>query len=120
MIMAYGTPSYLSTVNPSPNQILPQTQAQSNPKASSSLFNKSTEPRSTYYLLVMTFNQIINKKIVGKVIKDGAPITLSVATETSSWRRAEVAVGKVGDVLTKSVENWQEPLPNDTKEVCSR
>jgi hypothetical protein len=68
----------------------------------------------------MVFNQIIAKKVIGTAMKDGATVTLSVATQTSHWSRPETAVDKVGNTLTKSFQNWKEPLPNDTKEVCSR
>ena len=68
----------------------------------------------------MTFNQIIAKKVIGTAMKDGATVTLSFATQTSHWSRPEVVVDKVGGVLTKSLQDWKEPLPNDTKEVCSR
>ena len=68
----------------------------------------------------MAFNQIIAKKVIGTAMKDGATVTLSIATQTSDWSLPEVAVDKVADVFTKSFHNWKEPLPKDTKEVCSR
>ena len=68
----------------------------------------------------MAFNQIITKKAIGTAMKDGATVTLSVATQTSCWSSPEVAVNKVGGVLTKSFPNLKEPLPEDTIEVCSR
>jgi hypothetical protein len=68
----------------------------------------------------MSFNKIISKKIIGTALKDGATITVSVATKTTMWTRADFAAEKVGLVLSRSLSDWKEPLPTDTQEVCSR
>lgn len=68
----------------------------------------------------MSFNQIIAKKVIGTAVKDGTTVTLSVATRTTHWMRADMAVQKVGSVLSKAIPDWKEPLPADTKEICSR
>ncbi|OWP04213.1 hypothetical protein B2J93_2952 [Marssonina coronariae] len=68
----------------------------------------------------MSFNQVIKKKITGTAIKDGSRITLSVATTTTHWTRPDSAVAEVGTLLSRSVAAWQEQLPQDTTEVCSR
>jgi hypothetical protein len=68
----------------------------------------------------MSFNKIISKKIIGTALKDGATITLSVATKMTIWTRADFAVEKVRSVLSKSLSDWKEPLPTDAQEVCFR
>jgi hypothetical protein len=68
----------------------------------------------------MSFNQILAKKLVGTAVKNGATVKLSVATKTTHWTRPDFTADKVGAVLTKSLSNWKEPLPNDTQEICSR
>lgn len=68
----------------------------------------------------MSFNQILAKKLVGTAMKDGATVKLSVATRTTYWTRPDLAADKVGTVLSKSLTDWKEPLPNDTQEICSR
>lgn len=68
----------------------------------------------------MSFNKILAKKLVGTSVKDGAAVSLSVATRTTYWTRPDFAADKVGDVLTKSIASWTEPLPDDTQEICSR
>jgi hypothetical protein len=70
--------------------------------------------------LLMLINQILAKKLVGTAVKDGATVKLSVATRTTYWTRPDIAVDKVGIALSKSLPSWKEPLPNDTKEICSR
>lgn len=68
----------------------------------------------------MSFNQILAKKLIGTAVKDGAAVKLSVATSTTYWTRPDLAADKAGAVLTKSLPNWKEPLPDDTQEICSR
>lgn len=68
----------------------------------------------------MVFNQVLTKKVIGTAMKDGATVTLSVATKTSCWIRPDTVVDVVGEVLKKSFGNWRDPLPKGTKEVCSR
>jgi hypothetical protein len=68
----------------------------------------------------MSFNKIIAKKVIGTAIKDGAVVTLSVATKTSNWERPDIVADQVGSVLKRSLADWKDPLPTDTKEVCSR
>jgi len=82
-------------------------------------FNKVHRSPYRYHLL-MSFNQILAKKLVGTAMKDGATVKLSVATRTTYWTRPDLAADKVGTVLSKSLPNWKEPLPNDTQEICSR
>ena len=68
----------------------------------------------------MSANKILNKKIVGMVVKDGKRITVSAATETSNWRRPDFAAEKVGALLCSNIPVWTQPIPEDTTEICSR
>ncbi|KAE8143600.1 hypothetical protein BDV38DRAFT_231716 [Aspergillus pseudotamarii] len=68
----------------------------------------------------MSYNQIISKKTVSKIIKNGREVTISVATKTSHWIRPDVAADAVGDAFTKAVEGYTGELPADTKDVCAR
>jgi hypothetical protein len=68
----------------------------------------------------MSFNQIFAKKAVGTIVKDGTMIILSVATKTSQWDRPDALVQPVGDSLTRSVSQWDGPVPTGTKEICVR
>lgn len=68
----------------------------------------------------MSYNQIISKKTVSTIIKNGREVTISVATKTSHWIRPDVAVDAVGDAFTKAVEGYTGELPADTKDVCAR
>lgn len=68
----------------------------------------------------MSVNKILNKKIVGMVVKDGKKITVSAATETLSWRRPDIAAEKVGALLCSNIPGWKQPIPEDTTEICSR
>ena len=60
---------------------------------------------SLYHFHIMPFNQILAKKLIGTAVKDGATVTLSVATKTTHWTRPEFTADKVGTVLTKSLSN---------------
>ncbi|KAI0531684.1 hypothetical protein GGR58DRAFT_492798 [Xylaria digitata] len=68
----------------------------------------------------MSFNRILSKSVVGSAIKDGKRITLSVATETSHWKRPDVSIDPVGNILQKSLENYKPALPAGTTDVCLR
>jgi hypothetical protein len=68
----------------------------------------------------MSYNQIISKKTVRTIIKNGREVTISVATKTTKWTRPDVAVDAVGDAFTKAVEAYNGELPADTKDVCAR
>lgn len=67
-----------------------------------------------------SINNIISKKIVSTIVKDGKSVVVSAATETSHWKRPDSMAQKVGSVLKESLESWGGKLPEDTKEVCSR
>lgn len=68
----------------------------------------------------MSYNQIISKKTVRTIIKNGREVTISVATKTTKWTHPDVAVDAVGDAFTKAVEAYNGELPADTKDVCAR
>ena len=68
----------------------------------------------------MSYNQIISKKTIGTIIKNGREITISVATKTSQWIRPDATVDAVGDAFAKAVEGYNGELPVDTKDVCVR
>jgi hypothetical protein len=68
----------------------------------------------------MSYNQIISKKTVRTIIKNGREVTISVATKTTKWTRPDVAFDAVGDAFTKAVEAYNGELPADTKDVCAR
>jgi hypothetical protein len=54
------------------------------------------------------------------MIKDGAKVVLSAATETSSWTRPESMADKAGEVLASSVTANPDKVPTGTKEICVR
>jgi hypothetical protein len=68
----------------------------------------------------MSFNAIVAKRVINTIVKDGKRLTVSVATETTLWKRTDSAAEAVGAVLEKSLAKYDTPLPTDTKEVCSR
>jgi hypothetical protein len=68
----------------------------------------------------MSYNQILAKKTVKTIMKNGQQITLSVATRTSNWTRPEPAVDAIVDPFTKAVEAYAGQLPEDTKDICAR
>jgi hypothetical protein len=68
----------------------------------------------------MSYNQIIKKKVLGTITKNGAQITLSAATQTSNWTRPEFAIDGLKDDFEKAVNDYTGPLPEDTAEICAR
>ncbi|KAH8781196.1 hypothetical protein F5883DRAFT_539591 [Diaporthe sp. PMI_573] len=68
----------------------------------------------------MSFNRVLAKKMVGTALKDGKSVTLSVATETSHWKRLNTAIEPVSQVLEKSFAEYNKPLPTGTTDVCVR
>lgn len=65
-------------------------------------------------------NKIVKKLPVGTIIKDGKSILLSVATETSDWKRTDAAALRVAPAFKTSVVKHTGPLPKDTQEICVR
>jgi hypothetical protein len=68
----------------------------------------------------MSFNRVLAKKVVGTAVREGRNVTLSVATETSHWKRPDTAVDPVSKVLEKSLARYNQPLPTGTTDVCVR
>ncbi|KAK2746778.1 hypothetical protein FQN55_005505 [Onygenales sp. PD_40] len=68
----------------------------------------------------MTYNQIVRKITVGKIIKAGKEITVSVATQTTSWVRHESVAQQQGERWLKTVDDLKDTLPEGTVDVCQR
>ncbi|KAK2801483.1 hypothetical protein FQN50_007698 [Emmonsiellopsis sp. PD_5] len=68
----------------------------------------------------MSFNRIIKKQAVGKVMKDGVEYVLSVATETNDWRRPEGIAEMIGKRAGPIIENSQTSMPAGAVEICVR
>ena len=68
----------------------------------------------------MSYDQIIRKKVLGTITKNGKQITLSAATQTSNWTRPEFAIDGLKDDFEKAVNDFTGPLPEDTTEICAR
>lgn len=68
----------------------------------------------------MSYNAVIQKKFVGTIVKNGANVVLSAATETSSWTRPESMADKAGELLASSVTANPDKVPTGTKEMCVR
>lgn len=65
-------------------------------------------------------NKIIAKKIVDSTVKDGRSLLLSVATQTTLWKRPKAMVGPIGKQLFDSMAEWKGKLPDDITELCNR
>lgn len=68
----------------------------------------------------MSYNQILKRKIIGSILKNGKEIKLSVATETSHWKRPECVADGMADRVINIVQSYSKPLPHGTSEVCIR
>lgn len=68
----------------------------------------------------MSYNQIIRKKLLGTIMKNGKQIKLSAAVETSQWTRPEFAVDSMKDSFEKAVSGYTGKLPEDVTEICAR
>ena len=68
----------------------------------------------------MSYNQILTKKFLGVVTKNGKQVTLSAALQTSHWTRAEFAADGMKDDFEKAVDNYTGQLPENTTEICAR
>lgn len=68
----------------------------------------------------MSFDRVLAKQVVGTAFKDGKLITLSVATETSYWKRSDSTVAPVAEVLERSLAGYRTPLPVGTTEIAVR
>ena len=68
----------------------------------------------------MSYNQIIKKKILGTITKNGKQITLSAAVQTSQWTRPEFAADAMKIDFEKAVNGFTGQLPDDTTEICAR
>jgi hypothetical protein len=68
----------------------------------------------------MSYNQIIKKQVLGTIIKNGKEVSLSVATETTHWKRPEFIPDTMKTKVTKAVMDFPGQLPAGTGEVCIR
>jgi hypothetical protein len=68
----------------------------------------------------MSCNQILSKKTIGTIVKNGREIAISVATCTSKWIRPDVGVDAITNPFTAAVEDFKDELPGDTHDVCAR
>lgn len=65
-------------------------------------------------------NYIFKKIRVGKVVKDGKEIVLSVATKTQAWTRTEEVAKEQGSEFLAVIEDKINQVSSDTREICSR
>jgi hypothetical protein len=68
----------------------------------------------------MAYNQIIKKKAIDKLTKNGMEVVLSVATQTSEWTRPDSVANAIGQRAAPIVQNSKTALPTGTIEVCIR
>ena len=68
----------------------------------------------------MSYNQIIKKKLLGTITKNGKQIKLSAALQTSQWTRPEFAADAMKNDFEKAVNGYTGQLPEDTTEICAR
>ncbi|PVH84036.1 hypothetical protein DL98DRAFT_528887 [Cadophora sp. DSE1049] len=68
----------------------------------------------------MSYNQIVKKKLLGTITKNGKQITLSAALQTSQWTGPEFAADAMKNDFEKAVIGYTGPLPEDTTEICVR
>ncbi|KAK4113019.1 hypothetical protein N656DRAFT_778536 [Canariomyces notabilis] len=67
-----------------------------------------------------TFNAIKKKIPVGSIMKGAQKITLSVATETSAWKRPESIALQQGPGFERAVRDRVDLIPDGTVDVCQR
>lgn len=65
-------------------------------------------------------NYIFKKIRVGKVVKDGKEIVISVATKTQAWTRPEEVAKNQGPEFRAVIEDKINEVYSDTREICSR
>lgn len=58
--------------------------------------------------------------MLGIITKGGKEITLSAATETSTWARPDFVAEAIKAPFEQAVQAYAGPLPSDTKEICAR
>ncbi|KAL3417508.1 hypothetical protein PVAG01_10518 [Phlyctema vagabunda] len=68
----------------------------------------------------MSFNRIIKKKTIGKIILGTKNLAISAATETEAWRRSESAAEGIAESLKTAVEASPEKIPEWAVEVIVR
>jgi hypothetical protein len=68
----------------------------------------------------MAYNQIIKKKAIDKLTKNGMEVVLSVATQTSEWTRADSVATGIGQRAAPIVQSSKTVFPTGTVEVCIR
>ncbi|PYI01178.1 hypothetical protein BO78DRAFT_379582 [Aspergillus sclerotiicarbonarius CBS 121057] len=68
----------------------------------------------------MSHNQIFKKAFIGTIAKNGKTIQVSVATETTHWRRPDSIAQNMKDRVFTALENHSAPLPEYTAEIIIR
>jgi hypothetical protein len=68
----------------------------------------------------MSYNKIFAKTTLGTILKDGATIVVSAATETSQWKRPDFVAEAIKAPLTAAIQKYPKALPVGTVEVCAR
>ena len=68
----------------------------------------------------MSYNQILKRKAVGEITKNGMNIAFSVATQTTHWTRPESVAEEVGERANPIVQGSKTALPTGTVELCIR
>lgn len=68
----------------------------------------------------MALNKIFSSKNVATILKGGKEVALAGATETSLWKRPEMAIDASIPGFTRAVEKRQEPLPVGTARIIMR
>lgn len=68
----------------------------------------------------MSYNKIIERKVVNTIVKNGKTIILSVATKTDKWHRPDFIPDLMKDSWSQAVSDFTGTLPDGTKEICAR
>lgn len=64
-----------------------------------------------------SYNKILKKRGVGKVMKEGVEYMLSVATETSDWTLPESIAEMIAKRAGPIIENSKTPVPAGAVEI---
>ena len=68
----------------------------------------------------VSYNKVLKKVPVGTITKDGQEITISVATETTSWIRPTFIALIQGPGFQMAVQASMHLIPLGTKDICQR
>lgn len=68
----------------------------------------------------LSYNKVLKKVPVGTITKDGQEITISIATETTSWIRPTFIALIQGPGFQMAVQASMHLIPVGTKDICQR